>query len=66
MYIYAAVLVLIGLCAAQEIYMQEWAPETFPNPQKSPNDCGRRGRRGSWICDPDSILSYDEGTKVHT
>lgn len=39
-----------------------WTPETFPNPMKDVDLCGRRGQT-SKICDPDGIISYEAANK---
>lgn len=43
-------------------YIKSWKVEDFPNPQRdiSADNCGR-GCRKSWICDPDYILSANQG-----
>ena len=40
-----------------------WAKEKFPNPTINLEACGRRGKV-SWICDPESILSYESANNI--
>lgn len=56
-WILSFVVFLIGaiLCKAVE----DWTADMFPNPQEEPERCGRS--RKSFICDPDHILSPDDG-----
>lgn len=42
---------------------EEWAKEEFPNPTINLEACGRRGKV-SWICDPESILSYETANNI--
>ena len=37
-----------------------WRKEDYPNPQIDIDRCGRNCTE-SWICDPNSILSIDQG-----
>ena len=50
-------LLVIGLvlCNAAE----EWTAEIYPSPQNDPGKCGRSS--ASFVCDPDTILTGDEG-----
>ena len=42
---------------------EQWAKEEFPNPTINLEACGRRGKV-SWICDPESILSYESANNI--
>lgn len=42
---------------------EQWAKEEFPNPTINLDACGRRGKV-SWICDPESILSYESANNI--
>ena len=39
----------------------EWDRNEFPNPQIDVKKCGRAGRK-SYVCDPNRILTFREGT----
>ena len=43
-----------------EAHHGEWRYDTYPNPRKDLDQCGRLGMR-SWTCDPDGVISYKEG-----
>jgi len=40
-----------------------WRVEEYPNPLYQPQACGRHDnvKRGSWICDPNSIITPEDG-----
>ena len=42
---------------------QEWYKEEIPNPQVDVDKCGREGRR-SWVCDPNRILTFQDGKQL--
>ena len=54
-------LLVIGLtlCNATE----EWTADIYPSPQDDPGKCGRSSK--SFVCDPDRILTGDEGWLQH-
>ena len=48
---------LLCLCTViVSAYATQWSPQSFPNPVKNVQQCGRGGKP-SWICDPDHVLS---------
>lgn len=39
----------------------EWTPETYPNPRRDPAACGRPYVNASWVCDPNGLITVEEG-----
>ncbi|XP_075241861.1 uncharacterized protein LOC142336813 [Convolutriloba macropyga] len=44
------------------VHKQKWKWENFPNPRTNRSLCGRQN--SSLLCDPDNILTYDEGLEL--
>ena len=42
-----------------------WSLKKYPNPQKDIDKCGRGGKK-SWVCDPDNILTPEEGRCIYS
>jgi hypothetical protein len=40
-----------------------WAPDSFPDPKRDVNLCGRKGKASN-ICDPDGVISYEAANRV--
>ena len=56
-------LVVMAWCSAyvdaQDI--TQWLVYEYPNPRYEPQRCGRNTNEESLICDPNSLVSTDEG-----
>lgn len=42
---------------------RKWNPDTYPNPKRDVNLCGRHGRASS-ICDADNIISFKAANRI--
>ena len=40
---------------------KEWSLQEFPNPARNPAACGRDPGQRTFVCDPDHILTQQEG-----
>ncbi|KAK2143078.1 hypothetical protein LSH36_880g01000 [Paralvinella palmiformis] len=49
----------------QQTGFRIWTLDTYPNPQTEPTLCGRHGYR-SFLCDPDGVLTRNEGNNHYT
>jgi hypothetical protein len=55
--------VLSESSAAKPARRKRWTPESFPNPNKDVNKCGRPGVKSS-ICDPENVLTTEQQNMV--
>ena len=60
----ACVVSLVCLLGVVQCDAVEWTAETYPNPQQDPDRCSRTQK--SFLCDPDHILSQDDGLYLIT
>ena len=49
-------------CQRSRSNLTEWSKEDFPNPRVDLDKCGRGGK-ASWICDPENVLTEEEGNR---
>lgn len=47
-------------CTVQRLSEEKWTAENFPNPVTDVEHCGR-GCKPSRVCDPDNVVSHNEG-----
>ena len=45
--------------------VEEWTLDNFPNPHVDVDKCGRFGQI-SWICDPENILTRNDGERIYS
>ena len=57
----SGVVLLLAVMAAVTVASEPWSIGMFPNPRTHPERCNRPSERPSFICDPDSILTRDQG-----
>lgn len=51
------------LLGAMAVQAMPWGPDTFPDPKRDVNLCGRRGKSSN-ICDPDGVISFEGADRV--
>ncbi len=38
-----------------------WSVQTYPNPRSNPVDCRRPERKFGFVCDPDGVITEEQG-----